>query len=74
MLSHEPRPNEMGPGLSFPTAHPVCCLDVTALAAGIVALHLKQAVCAACRLPLGSSDPVLIYITILISKLDCLYA
>lgn len=74
ILPHEPRLNEMGPVLSFPTARPVCCLDVTALTAGIVALHLKQAVCAAHRLPLGSSDPALIYITILIWKLDCLYA
>lgn len=42
----------------------VCCLGVTALAAGVVASHMKQVVRAACRLPLCSSEPVMIYIAI----------
>lgn len=52
----------------------VCCLGVTAFAAGVVALHMKQVVRAACRLPLCSSEPVLICITVLIGEVDCLYA
>lgn len=52
----------------------VCRLGVTALAAGVVALHVKQVVRAACRLPLCSSEPVLICITILIGEVDCPHA
>lgn len=44
----------------------VCCLADAVLVAGIAVLHMKQVVRAACRLPLCSSEPVLIYITILI--------
>lgn len=52
----------------------VCCLADAVLVAGIAVLHMKQVVRAACRLPLCSSELVLIYITILICALDCLYA
>lgn len=52
----------------------VCCLADAVLVAGIAVLHMKQVVHAACRLPLCSSELVLIYITILICALDCLYA
>jgi len=70
MLSHAPRLNEVGPGYHFQLfTLSVCRLGVTALA-----LHMKQVVRAACRLPLCSSEPVLLSITILLCKLDCLYA
>lgn len=52
----------------------VCCLADTVLVAGMAALHMKQVVRAACRLPLRGSEPGLIYITILMCTLDCLYA
>lgn len=52
----------------------VCCLADAVLVAGLAVLHMKQVVRAACSLPLCSSELVLIYITILICTLDCLYA